>query len=184
MKKRSDLFRLVFCLVLVFSLLPVYDAFADTDSTGPEITDFRLDENGKTLTHGDVIHVSAVIRDASGIKNSAAYISCNSGNNSASTSVIVIAMKYSETSGRWEGTHTVGAKDKGGKYSLNRISATDRYDNQTVLSASGSVIINTYTVKYPAKGEWLNMDEDWRAYVLPTGLMAIGWNEIRENLRS
>ncbi len=178
MKKGSDLFRLVFCLVLVFSLLPVYDAFADTDSTGPEITDLRLEENGKTLTHGDVIHVSAVIRDASGIKNSAAYISCNSGNNSASTSVIVIAMKYSETSGRWEGTHTVGAKDKGGKYSLNRISATDRYDNQTVLSASGSVIINTYTVKYPAKGEWLNMDEDWRAYVLPTGLMAIGWNEI------
>ena len=58
-----------FCIIFLFSLLYFNLTIAISDVTGPEVSDFVLEENTKTLTVGDTIHVSAKITDESEIRS-------------------------------------------------------------------------------------------------------------------
>ncbi|MBQ6519900.1 MAG: hypothetical protein IJI14_14345 [Anaerolineaceae bacterium] len=97
---------------------------ARSDATGPEITDFKIAENGQTLTVGDVIHVSAKITDVSGISRAYVYLATL---NYAGDFRIDLA--YNSSSDRWEGSRTITETNKNGTYHAVQFDAFDTFNN-------------------------------------------------------
>ena len=103
----------------------VFITGANADSTGPDISDFILEENSQTLTVGDTIHVSAKITDDSEIKDAFVHFRANSDTDIN----FGIRLTYDEVSNRWKGSRVITENDKDGEYYVSIVNAHDIYDN-------------------------------------------------------
>ncbi len=70
MKKKASFFIVLLLCILFGS----YNALAISDTTGPTIADFVLEENGQTLSVGDTVHISVKVTDPSGVKSVAVHL--------------------------------------------------------------------------------------------------------------
>ena len=102
-----------------------------SDTTGPTISDFVLQENGQTLTIGDTIHVSVKVEDESEISSVTAF-----------TTDPIATFTYNKNSGRWEWTYTFSERNREGTFKIESLWAYDEFGNR---SAS---IYPTESVKY------------------------------------
>ena len=96
---------------------------AQGDSTGPSISDFKIEENGQTLTTGDTIHISAKVIDPSGVKDVEVVLTTDNN--------IYISQHlfFNNKTKRWELAYPITENDKDGTYHLDNLVAYDFYDN-------------------------------------------------------
>ncbi|MDO4621731.1 MAG: S-layer homology domain-containing protein [Eubacteriales bacterium] len=99
----------------------------EDDGTGPEITDVRIEESGRTLHPGDTIHYSALITDVNGVSGTSVVFCIESEDGGYHT--LNTEIELNEENGRFEGSYTLSEKDLNGVYYISQMEAYDPYGN-------------------------------------------------------
>ena len=95
----------------------------DNDTTGPELINFRIIENGQTLTVGDTIHVEVKFADASGIRIIQGFTSGGEGK--------YAEFIYNEAKDLWEWSYTFNEYTQNGEFKIRTIWAYDNVGNSS-----------------------------------------------------
>ena len=117
--------KLLSFIVFVIFIFHFSTVWAVSDTTAPEISDFRFEEHGQVLKAGDTLHVSAIITDESEIESADVCIFRGD-----ETNCLSIYLSYNNNSERWEGSYEITARNKSGNYYIFEVDAYDVYGNR------------------------------------------------------
>ena len=103
------------------------DRYNVSDNTGPSVIKYVFGENGKTLAPGDKLHVKVKLDDQSDITGCDVFFQ---GKNNQDAAIGVI-LEYDAASDMFKGEYELTEFDVNDTYTLDAISAQDKYGNFT-----------------------------------------------------
>ena len=102
----------------------------------PELSDLKIEENGKTLKAGDTVHISV---KATAYDTDVDYVNVEIGRNR--NEYRNLRMSLNAQTGRYEGTYTFTAQDRPGEYYIAYANIHDKYSFYTNYSSSSKRVM-------------------------------------------